>query len=201
VFTGRDAESKQVEACLVGSTNERRVCVVHGLGGAGKTQLALKTIERTRDEWTYVIYVDASSRQSIETTLQDFAQVNRIGDTYEDTMKWLESRREQWLLVFDNADDPSTNIHNFFPVGTHSSILITTRLTDLAVLAQGPGSVCRISSMNNGEALALLLRMARLQEEDLSGEEREAAEALLQVSCGTSGRLAVVDRSGRNLDV
>jgi hypothetical protein len=175
------------------------VCVVHGLGGAGKTQLVLKTIERTRNEWTYVIYLDASSRQSIETTLQDFAQVNKIGDTHEDTIKWLEFRREKWLLVFDNADDPSTNIRDFFPGGTRSSILITTRLADLAMLAQGPGSVCCISGMHDGDALALLLRTARLQEESLSAEEKEAAEALLQVSCGASGRLAGIDTSVRNL--
>jgi hypothetical protein len=175
------------------------VCVVHGLGGTGKTQLVLKTIERTRNEWTYVIYLDASSRQSIETTLQDFAQVNKIGDTHEDTIKWLEFRREQWLLVFDNADDPSTNIRDFFPGGTRSSILITTRLTDLAALAQGPGSVCHISSMNSGEALVLLLRLARLQEQELSAGEREAAEALLQVGYGTSGGLAGIDKSVRNL--
>jgi hypothetical protein len=160
------------------------VCVVHGLGGAGKTQVVLKTIEQTRDNCTHVLYVDASSEEATQSTLQDFAKARNIGKAYEDTLDWLGSRREQWLLVFDNADDPSLNIRDYFPSGTHGSILITTRLTDLALLAQGPGSDCCISSMNQQEALALLMKTARLQNKELSNSEMEAANALLKVSHG-----------------
>ncbi|CUA74452.1 Nephrocystin-3 [Mus musculus] [Rhizoctonia solani] len=60
--------------------------------------------------------------------------------------------------------------------GQHGSILITTRLPDLARLAKGPGSVCRLSSMR----LALLIKAARLEDQYLSDEETEAAEALLK---------------------
>jgi hypothetical protein len=202
MFTGRDAESNQVEACIVGSANERRVCVVHGLGGTGKTQLALKTIERTRDKWTQVIYLDASSREAIQGALQEFAQANHIGNTHEDAVEWLESRCEQWLLVFDGADDPSTNLHDLFPGGAHGSILITTRLADLTTIAQGPDPVCHLSNMNEEDALALLMRAGRLHAEGLSGGEMEAAMALLQVSLGASAcRLSLTSTPGRIWDI
>jgi hypothetical protein len=158
--------------------------VVHGLGGAGKTQVVLKTIEHTRDNWTHVLYVDATSEEAIQGTFQDFAKAQNIGKAYEDTIDWLGSRREQWLLVFDNADDPSLNIRDYFPSGTHGSILITTRLADLALLAQGPGSDCCISSMNQQEALTLLMKTARLRNKELSDSEMEAANALLKVCRG-----------------
>lgn len=107
------------------------MCVVRGLGGAGKTHLALKTIERNRENWTHVLYVDASSREAIEGTLGDFAKAKGVGETSDDALNWLERCHEPWLLVFDNADHPSLNIHKYFPAGNCGSILITTRLSDL----------------------------------------------------------------------
>ncbi|KAG8761998.1 hypothetical protein FRC11_011752 [Ceratobasidium sp. 423] len=103
VYTGRHGECTQVEICITGGNDERRVCVVYGLGGVGKTQLALHMIERTRDRWSHLLYVDASSEETIESALADFAVVTAIGKTHEDTIRWLESCREQWLVVFDNA--------------------------------------------------------------------------------------------------
>ncbi|KAH7339460.1 hypothetical protein B0J17DRAFT_716483 [Rhizoctonia solani] len=180
IYTGREMENTQVAACIAGSKDERRVCVVHGLGGVGKTQLALNVIERTRDEWKHVIFVDASSRGSIEQTLEEFAILRSIGSTYEATLGWLEGNHERWLVVFDNADDPSTNIRHYIPGGRHGSILITTRLPDLAGIAKGPGAICRLSSMKQEDGLALLIKATRMGDQNPSNDEIKAAEALLQ---------------------
>ncbi|CAE6473718.1 unnamed protein product [Rhizoctonia solani] len=180
VYTGRHDEGTQVETCITGGKDERRVCVVYGLGGVGKTQLALHVIERTRDRWDHLLYVDASSEETIKSALTDFAVVKSIGKTHEDTIRWLESCREQWLVVFDNADDSSVQIRRCIPGGHHGSIIITTRLTDLAILAKGPGSVCHLSRMSHGDGLALLIKAARLEDRTLSDSEMQAATALLQ---------------------
>ncbi|CAE6437188.1 unnamed protein product, partial [Rhizoctonia solani] len=71
-YTGRQDENAQVIACITGGKGERRVCVVYGLGGVGKTQLVLNVIERTWDEWDHIIYVDASSTEAIEKALTQF---------------------------------------------------------------------------------------------------------------------------------
>lgn len=182
MFTGRNTEIQQVGTCIIGGNEERRVCVVNGLGGAGKTQLALKTIELNRDKWTHVLYMDASSKTAIETSLQDFAKDKGVGKTHEDTLRWLESLHEPWLMVFDNVDHPSLGIHDYFPAGIRGSILITTRLPDLGAHARGPGSVCHIGSMNPADALALLLNVARKQDREVIDSEMREATALLQVS-------------------
>jgi hypothetical protein len=181
VFTGRQDKMEQVEGCIISEKDERRICVVHGLGGAGKTQVVLKVIERTRQSWSTVLYVDASSRNAIEGALQTFAVANNLGKTHDDTIRWLESCREQWLLVFDNADIPSLNIRDFFPSGDHGSIVITTRLNDMVQYAKGPGSDSNISTMNPEEAQSLLMKMARKTDQDLSSREGEVATALLEV--------------------
>lgn len=157
------------------------MCIVHGLGGAGKTQLALRTIELNRDSWKHVLYVDASSREAIESTLQRFAKAKGTGNSLDDALRWLETCLEPWLVVFDNADLPSLNIHQYFPSCSRGNILITTRLPDLGVHARGPGSVCHVSSMSPEDALELFLKVARIQGQGTTESEMGAARALLQV--------------------
>lgn len=182
VFTGREAEILQIGTCIAGSADERRVCVVHGLGGAGKTQLALKAIERNLDRWTHVLYIDASSKEAIEISLQGYARAKEIGATHEDTLNWLESLREPWLLAFDNADHPALAIEEYFPSSNHGSILITTRLIELAIHAKGPDPVSCVSGMSRQDALALLLNVSRKHDQQLAESEMAAADALLEVS-------------------
>ncbi|CAE6495859.1 unnamed protein product, partial [Rhizoctonia solani] len=107
--TGRTDENTQVIACITGGDIKRPVCVVYGLGGAGKTQLVLNVIEQTWDQWAHVIYVDASSEEAIENALKKFGTFKQIGDTSKDVVNWLESCSKRWLVVFNNADTPSTD--------------------------------------------------------------------------------------------
>ncbi|KAG9088051.1 hypothetical protein FRC06_002248 [Ceratobasidium sp. 370] len=185
VFTGCEHHISQISSCLSG-TAERRICVVHGLGGAGKTQIALKVVERTSNRWTDIIYVDAASRETTQSTLKGFAMARKIGDTHEDAIRWLESSPQPWLLVFDNADDPELNLPNFIPGGYYGSVLITTRLRNLAPLGQGPGSDCDVGRMDRDEAVELLLKIARMHDQALSIEEMEAATNLVEVGTGNT---------------
>ncbi|CAE6432488.1 unnamed protein product [Rhizoctonia solani] len=83
IFTGCEAMIRRVESCIGASTVERRVCVLYGLGGAGKTQIALKVVERTYNHWKEVIFIDATTKESIESTLKDIAVAKNVGDTYK----------------------------------------------------------------------------------------------------------------------
>ncbi|KAG8743825.1 hypothetical protein FRC10_011373 [Ceratobasidium sp. 414] len=179
LFTGRGGLVEQVVTCISLGGTQRCVFVLHGLGGAGKTQIALKAIERTRDTWTDIIYADATSRDTIVKALCDFAKVKQIGDTYEDVVRWLSYRRERWVMVFDNADDMALRIHDFFPIGNHGSILITTRSPDLALHARGSNSESEVWGMDPQGAMDLLVKTARI-EGGLSEAEYKAATQLLQ---------------------
>ncbi|KEP55097.1 calcium-independent phospholipase A2-gamma [Rhizoctonia solani 123E] len=183
VYTGRKDEAKQVIGCLLENGNERPICVIYGLGGSGKTQLALKVVEQTRNNWIEVLYIDGTSRETIESALEAFAGVKTIGHTYQDSIDWLESCLGRWLIVFDNVDEPSigASLRRYIPAGTYGSVLITTRLTDLAFLARGTGSVCRMSpGMKPEESLALLTKVARLLDQRLPESEIKAAIALME---------------------
>ncbi|KAG8784163.1 hypothetical protein FRC12_018914 [Ceratobasidium sp. 428] len=169
--------------CLTNSSEERRVFVFHGLGGAGKTQLALRTVERTRDHWSDVIFVDATSVETLTNALRQFAMARSLGDTYEAALLWLSSYTKPWLLVFDNADDSSLNLESYFPKRTHGRVLITTRTRDIALLAQGPDSDYNVSSMEPEESRQLLLAVARVNLSTLSDEDKNTANTIVQVLC------------------
>ncbi|QRV80934.1 patatin-like phospholipase protein [Ceratobasidium sp. AG-Ba] len=178
VFTGNAQYVSQVVNCIMGPENERRVCVIHGLGGSGKTQLALKSIERTLDRWTDIAYVDATSRDTAESTLKAFALAKKAGETHQHAIRWLELSNQPWLLVFDNADDPDLDLQSLLPGGTNGSVLVTTRLRALGDLGRGPRSECRLGRMDPDEAVELLATKARI--EQLSIDEKEAAYGLVQ---------------------
>ncbi|KAF8606254.1 FabD/lysophospholipase-like protein, partial [Ceratobasidium sp. AG-I] len=180
VFTGREKEIGQINSCFFDGALERRIFVLHGLGGAGKTQTALRFVEATQDKFMDIVYVDATSRETISASLKGFAIAKNLGKSPDDTIRCLSNRQECWLLMFNNADDPEIDLRTYFPKGTHGNILITTRNRDLGLLACGNSATCEISGMEPEEALQLLLKTARMQGDTLPTEEKEAASEILQ---------------------
>ncbi|QRV77421.1 patatin-like phospholipase protein [Ceratobasidium sp. AG-Ba] len=68
-FTGREDTIEQIVKCISRGDTQRCVFVLYGLGGSGKTQLALKTVQQTRDTWTDVVFVDATTHETAVATL------------------------------------------------------------------------------------------------------------------------------------
>lgn len=131
--------------------------------------------------FTDIIFVDASSHESIEATLADFAIARQVGKTHHDTLRWLANRRGECLVVFDNSDDPAVGLRDYFPRSSEYNILITTRHQGLVALAEKDASY-NVSGMEVDEAQELLLKLAELEIEELGNEEKESLDALLQVS-------------------
>ncbi|QRV95554.1 kinesin light chain [Ceratobasidium sp. AG-Ba] len=179
VYTERQKLIEKAIKCLTATAPNRRVFVFHGLGGAGKTQLALQLVKRMREHWSEIIYINASSTEAMSSTLKEVAVSRGIGDSHADTIRWLGKGNKSWLLIFDNADDPSLNLHRYFPAGANGRILITTRSRTVAFLAQGPEPECHVSKMESQEALELLLKVSK-RNEQLSREESDAGISLVE---------------------
>ncbi|QRV95801.1 kinesin light chain [Ceratobasidium sp. AG-Ba] len=180
-FTGREDKIEQIVACISNGDRQRCVFVLYGLGGTGKTQIALKTVQQTTHLWTDVVFVDATSRDSIIHSLTAFAMRKGIGDSHANAIRWLGNQCERWLMVFDNADDPSFDIREFFPGGNSGSILVTTRMISLSLLGQGPSpSFAGISGMESNEAMDLLVKTSSIEKDDLSEDDRQATARLLE---------------------
>ncbi|KAJ7802120.1 hypothetical protein B0H13DRAFT_2497041, partial [Mycena leptocephala] len=142
--------------------------VLHGLGGAGKTQIGLKFINDSshfRDKF----FLDASTTATIDTGLKSIATLKNIGSSSQDALKWLATNQEDWLLFYDNADNPKIDLHRFIPQCNYGNIIVTTRNPTLRGYA---GAHFAVSDMEETDAVALLLKSAG--EDILSASERIA---------------------------
>jgi len=107
-----------------------------------------------------VFYVDASTKETISADLSQIALAKGIGESEKDTLDWLCRQRNVWLLLLDNADDPTLNLGLYFPRCSHGNILITTRNRDICAYAP---QICQVSDKQPDEASDLSLKHARLE--------------------------------------
>jgi hypothetical protein len=106
-----------------------------------------------------MFYIDASSAETIEADIQAIAILDQAGTTSADALAWLE-RCKNWLMIFDNADDSSLDLRQYFPRCSHGDIIITTRNYGMVNLARGTSAHCKVSGMQPEEAKALLLKIS-----------------------------------------
>ncbi|KAJ7858511.1 hypothetical protein B0H14DRAFT_3634159 [Mycena olivaceomarginata] len=135
----------------------QNIYVLHGLGGAGKTEIVLKFINELSSRFSDIFFIDTSTIATIDTGLKNIAVAKNSGNSQQDGLLWLTSKVEEWLLVFDNADDPKISLNDFIPQCNHGNIIITSRNPGLCVYA---GSHSLVSDMEAEDAVALLLKSA-----------------------------------------
>ena len=122
---------------------------------------ATKTNSRFR--FWGVFSINASSH---ETAKEGFAAISKIGGVEPNeraAKSWLSSLEVPWLLIIDNADDPSVDIEAFFPEGERGFILVTTRVPEnIKHGTVGPKSY-QFEMLESGAATDLLLKAARVK--------------------------------------
>jgi hypothetical protein len=97
--------------------------------------------------------VDATSIETVIPSLEDIARAND-GSTIEDALLSLASRnaKSNWIMFFNNANDPEPELSEYFPKCTHGNIIITTRNRQAERYGIGPGSDFTVSGMEHDEA-------------------------------------------------
>ncbi len=151
---------------------------VVGLGGIGKTQLAVKYCHRHRQDYPGgVFWIHADSSAALMEAFDDLAL--RLGlatrkrqDSRElraAVLDWLY-QRDSWLVVFDNVNEPS-ELEPFWPTTGRGHILVTSRLSSLPGL--GVGAVLRMGVLDPSESRSFLLRRVATRsfgEEEITGQ-------------------------------
>jgi MinD-like ATPase involved in chromosome partitioning or flagellar assembly/tetratricopeptide (TPR) repeat protein len=144
MFTGREKDLQQLREELreYGTALVLPVSL-QGLGGVGKTQVALEYVHRFRSDYDLVWWVDCAQPQFVDASLADLGQEmeGRLGVGGSPTVYVAEASRrtlqalrdigseQRWLLVFDNAEEIE-EIRQYLPAGGH--VLITSRSRDWA---------------------------------------------------------------------
>lgn len=174
-FIGREDILNQInEGLSLGPVP--RIVVLRGIGGQGKTQVALEYCHREKsNQFSTIFWIDATSKSSLKTSLEGIAEYiepatsafsnidNKINFALESLANWPRP----WLLVFDNYDDPIAfnSLQGFIPIGKHGSILITTRHADVDALGRDRRAI-ELHGLQEEDALELLCKMSVKTKED-----------------------------------
>ena len=110
-----------------------------------------------------VYFIDGSTTKTIVTDLKNIALAKDIGESWEDTLDWLAVQHEEWLLLFNNADDTTFNLHDYFPRCAHGNILITSRNRELVQHASDVEFCYNVSGMHPNDAKTLLFSISGLR--------------------------------------
>ena len=145
--------------------------VVYGLGGSGKTELALKYAQDSQHDYWGVFFVDGSSRKSASGSYSEIAKIGGVEPNEKAAKNWLATRDLPWLLIIDNADDDEVRLEELLPAGTKGCILVTSRNPAHMSYSTVGETALELLPMEREEANMLILRAAK--------EPRPWAETLM----------------------
>ena len=151
-FVGRDEQLAAVERELA-AQGVAGVCAVHGVGGVGKTALAIEYAHRHAGDFDVVWWVAAQDPAFVAGDVAALGSELGLGDGAE----WpavagvLRAQGRRWLLVLDNVDDAAL-IGPFRPSDAGGRLLVTSRLAGL----DGFGGAVEVGEFSAEEAVGLL---------------------------------------------
>jgi hypothetical protein len=122
-FVAREDQLKRIQEIL-DTPAGRRTAVVHGLGGIGKTQLAIAYIKRNRSYYSAALWLNAKDESALKqsfarvaewivrhypslTYIESALESRDLDETVKAVKRWLdEPMNDRWLVVYDNYDNP-----------------------------------------------------------------------------------------------
>jgi tetratricopeptide (TPR) repeat protein len=139
---------------------------LYGLGGIGKTQLALEYAYRYAHEYDITWWIPAEEPITIPAVLAELARRLGVGEEADQETMVAEglaklARRDRWLLIFDNARQPQ-DLNRYRPGGGGGHTLITSRNPTWGGIA----ARIRIGVFITDEAVAFLLHRTSSEDED-----------------------------------
>ena len=124
-FVGRETELLAISSNLMPSTRpERKVVVLYGLGGIGKSQIAIEFAKRCAQDFSAILWLNAKTEDSLKRSFafnagrlpkRHISQHLLFGPSSDtsldsimyETIAWLDlAGNHRWLLIYDNMDNP-----------------------------------------------------------------------------------------------
>jgi len=184
LLKGRDDDLRSLEAGQATAITQAQT--IHGLGGIGKTRLAVEHAWRSGDRYDTALFVVADSPQALRSGLASLARPSLLNlpeskagaedETLAAVLRWLRGQ-DRWLLILDNVDtkEAESAVLEILPSLSQGRVLITSRLRDW------PATVRRqpLETLSLDEAERFLLERT-LEDRTRSENDPEQARRLAE---------------------
>jgi len=181
-FVGREGllETLRKELCDEKPNKFNHRVALFGMGGVGKTQVAIEYVVKYKGRYNAVFWITATDPASLLLGFQQIARVTECGGTVPldadsvagEVLKWLKKQRS-WLFVLDNVDNISV-VRAYLPdvSSGDSHVLITTRNRDASGI---PAEGLEVAVFESEAAADLLLLRTNLGDNPIAAIRSEAA--------------------------
>lgn len=165
-FTGQARLLDELERALTTGRGATLVAI-HGLGGIGKTQLAVEYVYRHAADYDVVWWVKAEEVEAITAEYGRLAeQLNLLGKDASESAEVITAVRHwfnthaNWLLIFDDVTN-AASVSSYLPQGGAGHIIITSRDPNWRGFAHS----LKMTSLTLSESVAFLLKRTGQQDE------------------------------------
>src|SRR6266581_650642 len=188
-FTGRDEILTRLHTQLLAGQASAlsQTQAISGLGGIGKTQIAVEYAYRFHKDYQIVLWARAETTEALTSSYVMIATLLNLPEQKEQEQEitvqavktWLQTH-SGWLLILDNADDLAL-VPAFLPPALGGHLLLTTRAQAMGRLA----SRIEVEAFPAEEGALFLLRRAALLAPDAElsqapARDRERAAQVTQ---------------------
>jgi tetratricopeptide (TPR) repeat protein len=195
-FTGRETLLAALQKALTSGQPAALTQAITGLGGIGKTQLALEHTYRHKADYTLVWWVRAEEPATLAADYAALAVPLNLPQKDDPDQRlvvqavrhWL-GQNTGWLLIFDNAPGPA-QIRDYLPHGGAGHIIVTSRNPHWREVA----TPLTVQKLKRPESVAFLLK--RTGETDEAGAAK-LAEALDDLPLALAQAGAYISETGR----
>jgi hypothetical protein len=197
-FTGREELLQNLRTALASEQSAALTQAIHGLGGVGKTQLAVEYAYRFSHEYEVVWWLAAESPATLALDYAALAQPLALPEkeaadqnlAIAAVRHWL-NHHDRWLLVFDNAPEVEA-LHGYLPQAATGHVLITSRNPNWRRLAQP----LAVSTFALEESIDFLCKRTGQTDRDAA---LKLAEALDHLPLALAQAAAYIEETGKSV--
>ena len=206
LFIGREALLAQLRLHLQAgqATALSQPQAISGLGGIGKTQIAIEYAYRYHQDYQVVLWARAESQDALTSSYVAIASLLNLPEkeaqeqaiTVQAVKTWLQVH-SGWLFMLDNADDLAL-VPTFLPPAMGGHLLLTTRAQAMGRLAHR----IEVDVLAAEQGALFLLRRAALLAPDAELSQASSGDRALalHITEALGGLPLALDQAGAYLE-